>query len=498
MEIIKPYRRAGVPLVALECADGAVVVATVKRECVNGTVPCIVQWDCVRGLAGVTPPGADWVAAVCGGMDTAAASGNPIEAARMLAGLPEKGVAVMLGAHIAMQDQQARGAYCQALWNLRDVLKAVGACVVLCVPLGYKLPVDIAGDCVAAVLPLPGESEHKTAIAGLVADAGLSSIGENETARAAEAVAGLSAFAAEQSVALSLSKSGLDMGALWDRKRKMIEQTRGLGVWRGGDNFAGLGGLENAKGLFRRVIGGKRRPRVVVWIDEVEKAFAGSASDSSGVSQGFLGVTLSEMEDNAYSGAVLYGHPGTGKSAIAKALAGEIGCICIRFDLGAMKGSLVGESEAAIRSAWQVVKAVGGHGGALVLATCNAMDNLPAEFLARFRLGTLFFDLPTSEEQATIWRVWRERFGIAADDIAPECSGWVGREIASCCDLADRLGCTLREAAQYVVPVCKSSAEVIEARRVKASGKYLSASVPGVYRYERQAGPIGRKMEVGG
>jgi hypothetical protein len=165
--------------------------------------------------------------------------------------------------------------------------------------------------------------------------------------------------------------------------------------------------------------------------------------------------------------------------------------------VGALKGSLVGESEGAIRAAWQVVKAVGGQGGALVLATANALENLPAELLARFRLGTLFFDLPTSEEQAGIWKVWRERFAISPDDALPDCAGWVGREIASCCDMADRLSCTIKEAAQYVVPVCKSSPDVIERRRVGASGRYLSASSPGIYRFEKSAAAVGHRVQVG-
>jgi SpoVK/Ycf46/Vps4 family AAA+-type ATPase len=144
------------------------------------------------------------------------------------------------------------------------------------------------------------------------------------------------------------------------------------------------------------------------------------------------------------------------------------------------------------------VRAIAGDGGALVLATANRVDCLSAELLARFRIGTLFFDLPTAEEQAGIWRIWREKYGISDSDKLPDCAGWVGREIASCCDLADRLGVPLREAAAYVVPVCRSSADVIEARRTGASGRYLSASVPGVYRYEKNALPsrTGRKVEA--
>ena len=479
--MIKEYRKAGVPLVALECADPAAVLETVKREVVNGTTPPVLVWDCIRGIRAANKEAEELAAALNQNQDPAIATGNPVEALRALQGLPEKSVCVMFGLALIWSDPQSATPAKQAAWNLRDELKGAGALVIATVPLGYKLPPELAGDFVSAVVPLPTDTEHAASVVSLCGDAGIEKPDEATTARAVEAVAGLSAFAAEQATALSITKAGIDTAALWERKRRAIEQTRGLSVWRGADNFAKLGGLDNAKALFSRVIAGKRRPRIVVWIDEVEKAFAGSASDSSGVSQGFLGTTLSEMEDNQYTGAILYGHPGTGKSAIAKAIAGEIGCPCIRFDLGAMKGGLVGESEASIRAAWQVVRAIGGFGGALVLATCNGMQGLPAEFIARFRLGTLFFDLPTKAEQETIWKIWRAKYGISELDEEPDCAGWVGREIAACCDMADRLSTSLEEAAQFIVPIGRSSANVIKARREDASGRYLSASKPGIY-----------------
>lgn len=493
--MIQAYRKAGVPLVALECADPASVLESINKGIVNGTTPPLLVWDCIRGIQAVNAEAQDLAGTLNDGGEPAIVTGNPVEALRKLMLLPEKAVCVMFGLGPMLTEPQSGIAIQQALWNLRDRLKSEGACVVLTVPLGYKLPPVLTNDIITQVVPLPDSQEISGICKQLLDDAKLSEIKPEVLSASVSALSGLSGFAAEQAFALSLSKQGVDTVGMWERKRRMIEQTRGLSVYRGSDTFSDLGGLDNAKSLFRLIIKGKRPYRLVVWIDEAEKMFAGSSSDSSGVSQGFLGVTLSEMEDNGYTGAVLYGHPGTGKSAIAKATAGEMGCICLRFDMGGMKASLVGESEQYIRAAWQIIKAVAGQGGALVLATCNSMDNMPAEFLARFRFGTMFFDLPTQEEQATIWNLWRKRYGIPEEYKLPDCDGWVGREIATCCDLADRLSCTLEDASKYVVPVCKSSAEVIESRRKRASGKYLSASYPGVYKYEQRA-PVGRKMEV--
>ena len=90
----------------------------------------------------------------------------------------------------------------------------------------------------------------------------------------------------------------------------------------------------------------------------VEKAMAGATGDTSGVSQDLLASLLSYMQDRAASGIIAVGPPGSGKSAWAKAT-GNTGKIpTIVFDLGGMKGSLVGQSEANIRSALKLVSAV--------------------------------------------------------------------------------------------------------------------------------------------
>ena len=53
------------------------------------------------------------------------------------------------------------------------------------------------------------------------------------------------------------------------------------------------------------------------------------------------------------------GIPGTGKSLTSKATATILGWPLIRLDIGALKGSLVGESEQKMRSALKVIDAFG-------------------------------------------------------------------------------------------------------------------------------------------
>ena len=63
----------------------------------------------------------------------------------------------------------------------------------------------------------------------------------------------------------------------------------------------------------------------------------------------------------------------------------------------------------------------------------------------------------------------------------PDDEGWTGAEIKECCRKAWRLNLSLKESATYIVPVSRSAADQIEALRRQASGRFLSASTPGVY-----------------
>ena len=68
-----------------------------------------------------------------------------------------------------------------------------------------------------------------------------------------------------------------------------------------------------------------------------------------------------------------------------------------------------------------------------------------------------------------------------SERVIPPDEGWTGAEIRQCCDIAWRLGCSLIEAAAFVVPVSRSAADKLEALRTQADGRFLSASLPGVY-----------------
>ena len=61
---------------------------------------------------------------------------------------------------------------------------------------------------------------------------------------------GLAAYPTEQVLAMSITKKGLDLERLWERKRQAVEQTPGLSVWRGGETNPGDGSApESAAGV---------------------------------------------------------------------------------------------------------------------------------------------------------------------------------------------------------------------------------------------------------
>ena len=469
---IRPIRRAGVPLAAFETTDPALTILATVRA-LNGKAAefPLLQWDIVRGLSGMNDLGNKFA-----GKFEPTETQNPVECLSRLAGdMPGNSIVFFHNGHTVLADPIAR----QAVWNLRDIFKARGSLLVLLGPV-FTLPAELKNDVVVISEPLPDLEEIKRIITSITADAGLPAQSEETVNKASDALLGLSAFAAEQCLAMGITKAGIDLVGLWERKRKMIEQTPGLKVWRGGETFADIGGCSNVKEFMRDIARGKRAPRAIAFVDEIEKSISG-VGDTSGVSQDQLGALLTFMQDKAAAGVIFIGPPGAAKSAIAKATGNETNIPTIQVDLGAMKGSLVGQSEQQLRQALDVIDAVS-QGQTLFIATCNSFGNLPPELKRRFTLGTFFFDLPSTEERATIWSLYQTRYSLGSQAL-PSDSGWTGAEIKQCCDVAYRLGRSLVEAAKFVVPVAVSAADKIDALRKQASGKFIDASRSGIYQH---------------
>ena len=316
--------------------------------------------------------------------------------------------------------------------------------------------------------------------------------------RVLDAAVGLTRYEAEASFALSLTRhNALRSDAIWELKSAALKKSNLLTLHRGEERFANLGGLANLKDFCRRVLtpGKSVKPR----------------------------------------GILLLGVAGSGKSMFAKALGNEMGRPTLLLDMGALMGSLVGQSEANLRHALRIADAmapavafvdeiekslsgVGSQGdsgvstrmfGTLLtwlsdhtsdvffIGTSNDISKLPPEFARAERFdGVFFLDLPSAHEKDLIWRMYRQHFGIPEGQSKPDDASWTGAEIRSCCRLAALLDVTLAQAAQQVVPVAVTAAEQVEKLRTWASGRCLSASVPGIYRRDGETTPrAGRRVQ---
>ncbi len=499
--------RAGVPLVQYETSDPAATIRGVIRS-LNGSgeaTPLLV-WDVLRGLAHLNDAG-KVLASNLYGQNGPTSLASPVKLltkldteAGQLAGKSDgtkrPAIVFMQNAHRFTDDIGVA----QGVWNLRDRLKGVGATLVLLCANG-RVPLELKQDVVTLTDPLPDAQELQAVVKRICGDAQRAgaTIDPDEVSTdgvTIDTLLGLSAFGAEQVTAMAVRKTGLDSDTLWERKRRMIEQTPGLSVWQGGETFDELGGLSNLKQFLTAVLtSGKTPVRAIGFIDEIEKGMAGASGDSSGTSQDQLQVFLKVMQDLNIPGIILVGPPGTGKSAIAKAAGAVASAPVVAIDTGSMKGSLVGESEGRIRAAMDVFKAIS-QGKGLFIATCNKIASLPPELRRRFTLGTFYVDLPSAGERAQIWKSWIKRTGLEAQDL-PDADGWTGAEIRACCDVATRTGLSLNDAASFIVPVSKSAGDQIQALRQQAHGKFISANHPGVYEmHEQTTTNEGRKITL--
>jgi SpoVK/Ycf46/Vps4 family AAA+-type ATPase len=294
---------------------------------------------------------------------------------------------------------------------------------------------------------------------------------------------------------------------VWELKSGMLKKNGLLTLHRGRERFSDLGGLDALKQFCTRALAPRKtntaRPK----------------------------------------GLLLLSPPGCGKSQFCKALGNEIGMPTLILDIGALMGSLVGQTEHNIRQALRIAdamspcvlycneidKALSGVGGSgstdsgvsarlfgtllswmndrrsdvFVVCTANNASNLPPEFSRAERFdGVFFLDLPSSEGKSKIWPIHLQRYGfkVTGGDQLPDSRDWTGAEIQSCCRLASLLDVNLKQASRNVVPVAVTAAESVQRLRAWAAGRCLDASRPGIYTQgaTEPPSPISRRVARAG
>ena len=515
LKLFRAARRVSTPLIAVRTPDPAQTQRGITDAYPQDPV---LSWDICRGCQWLNQPGfaVAWrILLEKSEYDPVPKAPEELEAVReelmlktanlpeLLARanqFPERTLLFIQNAHLYLRKEDVL----QGVWNLRDTFKANGRTLVLLGTLGMTVAAELAQDTLVLDEPLPSLAELAAIVQSQFEAAGADPPDDRTLGRATDAVCGLAAFPAEQCVAMSFvrrdSRIELDTEALWERKRKMVENTRGLSVWRGGETFLDVGGVETIKAFLTDLIEGEEPPRVLVLLDEFEKAMAGSeGTDTSGTAQEMHGTLLSEMEDQQYTGLIFIGVAGSSKSYLVKCAGAHFGIPVISMQVSQMKEKYVGSSNENLVQALAVIRAIS-QGRALFIATCNGMVNISGPLKRRFNLGTWMFDLPTAEERAQIWPIHLRRWKLADKgyELPPD-DGWTGAEIRNCSMVAYRTRRSLCEAAVFITPQARIDAENIDKLRQQANGRYLAASYPGFYQYNRMAvaGGIGPVTTAG-
>ena len=507
MEFLKQFKAArmvSTPLVCIRTFDVKSTVDSISAQFPDEQKPPIILWDCISGYRAVTPAGKNVLDTLFSATESTPTMSEDIVTALRLADtkntqdLPVIGEdCIFFFANSHMQWKESP--VIQAVWNLRDSFKSSGNMICLLANSGAMLPSELQHDVLVLDEPLPSRETLETVVKQTCEFASLPVPTDDTLNNAVDALIGLPYFPAEQSTAMSINveHKTLDIEELWTRKRQAINQTVGLSVSAGNESLESIGGLSTIKTYMEALLSGREKPHCIIFIDEIEKAVAGSSTDTSGVKQELMQNMLSWMEDTKMRGALFIGVPGAGKSQIAKAIAASKKIPFIKFDLAGMQSSLVGSSGSNVRTAIATVDAVSDK-QVLCIGTCNSIEALLPELRSRFRDGIFFFDLPSEIERQSIWNIHRERFHIPSDDKCPNDIGWTGREIEECCSKAYRLNISLVEASKYVIPVSQSSASLIEKLRRECSDKYLSASYTGTYQYHETQTAVATVSDMSG
>ncbi|MBN1635051.1 MAG: AAA family ATPase, partial [Deltaproteobacteria bacterium] len=186
---------------------------------------------------------------------------------------------------------------------------------------------------------------------------------------------------------------------------------------------------ESEKNFSRAMQAAEKMAPVILWIDEIEKAFASGGSEDGGVSQRVLGIFLSWMQERK----------------------GEV----------------------------------------FVVATCNDVAKLPPELLRKGRFDELFFvDLPDNETRSAIFKIHLKKRGrdpqlFDFGALAEVTDGFSGAEIEQVVISAlydafsDETPLNtelLLEEARRTYPLSRTRAEHIEALRKWARGRTVGAN----------------------
>lgn len=385
------------------------------------------EWDVVNGNRTFTLANcADESIAGDENVDLSSAFQQPLGCLRDAAPADKTRFFVYVSPHVFMENNPHMH---QLLLMYNEFLPTCGTCVVMVTP-DQPLPESPAGDGILALhFNPPGHSELMEYLNEIITSSeadfkdGVPADPE-ELARICHSGAGMSKLQFETFASLSAVKAcregmhelttDLMSTEVQIGKTEIVNSSDILELYKSTD-IGDVGGMENLKH----------------WVSRRSRCYSDEARE--------FGVEPPK-------GMVLVGPPGTGKSLVAKAIAGELGVPLVRMDFGRVFSSFVGSSEQRIRSALRMVESMapcvlfcdeidkglggisngsGADGGVsmrvlgsfltwlqdcthpvFTMVTANNIDGLPPELLRRGRFDAIFStSLPDREERREVFAI---------------------------------------------------------------------------------------------
>lgn len=366
---------------------------------------------------------------------------DPISALEAIDKMDGSVVAILRDFHQCWEGQPR---VVRKLRNLAQGLKYTRKTIIVTMP-NSRVPEELRDNAVVLECSPPGVAELKATLEHLAKAPGVRvALDDGEVEKLVTAALGLSANQAQRVFSRAIVSHGLlderDIARIMAEKKQIIRESGALEYYEPTETVSDVGGLQALK----------------EWLRMRKQAFSREAGE--------YGLP-------APKGIALIGIPGTGKSLTAKTISALWNLPLIRLDIGALFGSLVGQSEENTRRALRLAETIapcllwidelekglavgGGDGGTsmrvfgtllswmqekqkpvFVVATANNIALLPPELLRRGRFDEVFFlDLPTKVERAEIFQVHLrkrkrqpEKFDI--DRLADAAEGYVGAEI---------------------------------------------------------------------
>ncbi len=424
---------------------------------------------------------------------------DPFEAVTAVSELPENSLVLLLDLHTFLED--GNPVLIRAIKEELVRAKTKGKCLVI-VGCRQVLPPELEREIAVIPFTLPDKQQLGTVLDGICQSANLPTFEGDERERILDAATGMTCVEAENAYALSVIECrSIEPVVVAREKAQTVRKNGLLEIVEVRETLDDIGGLDCLKS----------------WLIQRRDAF---------------GERARQYKLPNPKGVLLMGVPGTGKSLTAKAAANVLQRPLIRLDMGALMGSLVGESEANLRTAIHVAEAIapcivwvdeldkglagskssgatdGGTSarvfGSLIswmqertspvfiIATANDVTQLPPELLRKGRWDDIFWtDLPNRKEREAIWSIKIRQRGRSPEHydvtaLAKASGGYTGAEIEGV--VADALYRAfaeerepttedLQQALRDTVPLSKLSDQV-DALRKWAQGRARPATLP--------------------